>query len=203
MNQTIEVKVPDIGDFKDVAVIEIFVKPGDKVEAEQSLITLETDKAAMEVPCPSTGVVTALKVRVGDKVSQGSVILTLDQLRGARSEDRARPAASATVPAAAPNKSTAPAPAQSPAPAPDGTASQSTSLANNASQVAGYPPFKKGDIHAEVLVLGAGPGGYTAAFRAADPGQAGGAGRKICHPGRRVFERRLRFRPRRCCMSPK
>ncbi len=171
MNQTIEVKVPDIGDFKDVGVIEIFVKPGDKVEAEQSLITLETDKAAMEVPCPSSGVVKALKVKVGDKVSQGSVILTLEQLRGARSEDRARPAASATVPAAVPNKSTAPAPAQSRAPAPDGTTSQSTSLANNASQVAGYRSFKKGDIHAEVLVLGAGPGGYTAAFRAADLGK--------------------------------
>ena len=78
MSQTIDVKVPDIGDFKDVGVIEIFVKAGDKVEAEQSLITLETDKAAMEIPCPATGVVKALKVKVGDKVSQGSVILTLE-----------------------------------------------------------------------------------------------------------------------------
>ncbi len=79
MSQTIEVKVPDIGDFKDVAVIEVFVKAGDKIEAEQSLITLETDKAAMEVPCPAAGVVKALKVKVGDKVSEGSVILTLER----------------------------------------------------------------------------------------------------------------------------
>ena len=78
MSQTIEVKVPDIGDFKDVAVIEVFVKAGDKVEAEQSLITLETDKAAMEVPCPAAGVVKTLKVKVGDKVSEGSVILMLE-----------------------------------------------------------------------------------------------------------------------------
>ena len=78
MSQTIEIKVPDIGDFKDVAVIEVFVKAGDKVEAEQSLITLETDKAAMEVPSPAAGVVKALKVRVGDKVSEGSVILTME-----------------------------------------------------------------------------------------------------------------------------
>jgi len=162
MSQTIEVKVPDIGDFKDVAVIEIFVKTGDKVEAEHSLITLETDKAAMEVPCPSAGVVKALKVKMGDKVSAGSVILTLEsaqQVQGESSKDQAKPAASMA------------APAQSPAPSPDGTTSQSTSLANNASQVTGYQSFEKGDIHAEVLVLGAGPGGYTAAFRAADLGK--------------------------------
>ena len=170
MSQTIEVKVPDIGDFKDVAVIEVFVKAGDKVEAEQSLITLETDKAAMEVPCPATGVVKALKVKVGDKISEGSVILTLESSAAAVTP-AAKPAASA--PAAAPSKSPAPAPvpASAPVPVPDGTTSQSTSLANNASQVAGYQPFKKGDIHAEVVVLGAGPGGYTAAFRAADLGK--------------------------------
>lgn len=148
MSQTIDVKVPDIGDFKDVAVIEIFVKTGEKVEAEQSLITLETDKAAMEVPCPATGVVKALKVKVGDKVSQGSVILTLES-SAAVAAPEAKPAASA--PAAAPTKSPTPAPAPAPAPAPQ--------------------TFKKGDLHAEVLVLGAGPGGYTAAFRAADLGK--------------------------------
>src|SRR3972149_12209894 len=104
MGQTIEVKVPDIGDFKDVAVIEVFEKAGDKVEAEQSLITLETDKAAMEVPSPAAGVVKALKVKVGDKVSEGSVILTLEQDRGARIEERAKPAASTPAPAAAPSK---------------------------------------------------------------------------------------------------
>ena len=149
MSQTIEVKVPDIGDFKDVAVIEVYVKAGDKVEAEQSLITLETDKAAMEVPSPAAGVVKALKVKVGDKVSQGSVILTLEQDQGSRIEDRAKPAANTPAPAAAPSK---------PAAAP-----QSSILAPQS--------FAKGDLHAEVLVLGAGPGGYTAAFRAADLGK--------------------------------
>jgi len=148
MSQTIEVKVPDIGDFKDVAVIEVFVKAGDKVEAEQSLITLETDKAAMEVPCPAAGVVKTLKVKVGDKVSEGSVILMLES-SAAVVAATAKPAASAA--AAAPTKSPAPTPAPASAPAPQS--------------------FKKGDLHAEVLVLGAGPGGYTAAFRAADLGK--------------------------------
>ncbi len=147
MSQTIEVKIPDIGDFKEVEVIEVFVKAGDKVEAEQSLITLETDKAAMEVPCPAAGVVKALKVKPGDKVSKGSLILTLEQEQGARSKEQVKPATGA--PAAAPGKSPVPAPAPASAP----------------------QPFKKGDIHAEVLVLGAGPGGYTAAFRAADLGK--------------------------------
>src|SRR5215510_6174259 len=73
-----EVKVPDIGDFKSVEVIEVLVKPGDKVTKEQSLITLESDKATMEIPSPGEGVVEAIKVKVGDKVSQGSPILTLE-----------------------------------------------------------------------------------------------------------------------------
>src|ERR1700747_2705275 len=75
---TIEVKVPDIGDFKDVPVIEVFVKAGDAVKAEDSLVTLESDKATMDVPSPSAGTVKDLKVKPGDKVSEGSVILTLD-----------------------------------------------------------------------------------------------------------------------------
>jgi dihydrolipoamide dehydrogenase len=151
MSQTIEVKVPDIGDFKDVAVIEVFVKAGDKVEAEQSLIALETDKAAMELPCPAAGVVKTLEVKTGDKVSKGSVILTLEQDQKAASKEPAKPATSAPAIATIPDKSPAPAPAQTPAP--------------------GSQAIKKGDLHAEVLVLGAGPGGYTAAFRAADLGK--------------------------------
>jgi dihydrolipoamide dehydrogenase len=147
MSQTIEVKVPDIGDFKDVAIIEVFVKVGDKVEAEQSLITLETDKAAMEVPSPSAGVVKTLKVKVGDKVSEGSAILTLEG------------SAAAATPASKP-ATNAP-PAEPPAPVP----------ASPSAAVAVPQTFKKGDLHAEVLVLGAGPGGYTAAFRAADLGK--------------------------------
>ena len=78
MTQVIEIKVPDIGDFKDVAVIELLVKPGDAVEKETSLVTLETDKAAMEVPSPQAGVVKDIRVKVGDTVSEGSLLLTLE-----------------------------------------------------------------------------------------------------------------------------
>ena len=78
MSETIEVKVPDIGDYKDVPVIEVFVKPGDSVKAEESLITMESDKATMEVPSPAPGVVKELKVKVGDKVSKGSLVLVLE-----------------------------------------------------------------------------------------------------------------------------
>ena len=140
---TIEIKVPDIGGFKGVAVIEISVKAGDTVEAEQSLITLETDKATMDVPSPAAGTIKELKVKVGDKVSEGSVILLLES-----SAATAAPAASKPAPQAAAPSPVAPQVAPTPA-------------ANVA----------KGDIHAEVVVLGAGPGGYTAAFRAADLGK--------------------------------
>ena len=75
---TIEVKVPDIGDFKDIPVIEIFVKAGDSVKAEDSLISLESDKATMDVPAPAAGVVKDVRLKLGDKVSEGSLILTLD-----------------------------------------------------------------------------------------------------------------------------
>src|SRR3954463_3704893 len=78
MAETIEVKVPDIGDYKDVPIIEVFVKAGDEVKAEDSLITVESDKATMEVPSPSAGKVKELKVKVGDKVSEGSLVLTLE-----------------------------------------------------------------------------------------------------------------------------
>ncbi|MDP2143431.1 MAG: dihydrolipoyl dehydrogenase [Gallionella sp.] len=146
---TIEIKVPDIGGFKDVAIIDIAVKPGDQVEAEQTLISLETDKATVDVPTPVSGVVKELKVKVGDKVGEGSVILMLESSAAAPAQEA--PAAQAAAPAAAP---------QAAAPV-------------AAAQVAPTPaaPVAKGDIHAEVVVLGAGPGGYTAAFRAADLGK--------------------------------
>jgi dihydrolipoamide dehydrogenase len=130
----IEVKVPDIGDFKQVEVIEVLVKPGDAVTPEQSLITLESDKATMEIPSPGAGVVKELRIKLGDKVSQGSVILVLE---------------SAQAPARAPAKA---APTTTPAP----SAAPTTSAA--------------ADLECDVLVLGAGPGGYSAAFRAADLG---------------------------------
>ncbi len=152
MSQIIEVKVPDIGDFKDVPVIEVLVKPGDRVGKEDSLVTLESDKATLEVPAPAAGTVKELKLKVGDKVSQGSAILTLEATDDAGAETKA--------PAAAPPPAEAkrPAPSQPAAPPPAATPA---------------PPYAgpRGDLHAEVLVLGAGPGGYTAAFRAADLGK--------------------------------
>ncbi|HEX4524414.1 MAG TPA: dihydrolipoyllysine-residue acetyltransferase [Casimicrobiaceae bacterium] len=105
---TIEVKVPDIGDFTDVPVIEVLVKAGDTVKAEDSLVTLESDKATMDVPAPAAGVVKSVGVKVGDKVSEGHLILTLDEAGGAAAPAQAGPGAKATPPAA---------PASAPAPA--------------------------------------------------------------------------------------
>ena len=82
MGQLVEEKVPDIGDFKDVPVIEVMVKPGDTVKAEDSLVTLESDKATMDVPSPAGGVVKELKVKIGDKVSQGTLVLLLETAGG-------------------------------------------------------------------------------------------------------------------------
>jgi dihydrolipoamide dehydrogenase len=137
----IEVKVPDIGDFAEVAIIELLVSPGDTVSAEQSLITVESDKASMEIPSSSAGVVKELKVKVGDKVSEGSVILVLE--------------GAATAAAAAP------APKAAPAPAPAAAATAAPAAASYAGGA---------DVECDMLVLGAGPGGYSAAFRAADLG---------------------------------
>jgi pyruvate dehydrogenase E2 component (dihydrolipoamide acetyltransferase) len=123
----IEVKVPDIGDFKDVPVIEVLVKPGDAVKKDDSLVTLESDKATMEVPSPTAGTVKELRVKIGDKVSEGSVILTLD------AEGAAQPKAAA--PAAAPAK-----PGPAPAPAPKAAAPASPAPAPKAAAPASPPP---------------------------------------------------------------
>ncbi len=123
----IEVRVPDIGDFKDVPIIEVFVKPGDTVKAEDSLITLESDKATMDVPSPAAGTVKELKVKVGDKVAEGAPILTLDAARrrrrkaarGCASRTGKTGAAECTAPAGSLRRpSTAPAAAPAPARAP-------------------------------------------------------------------------------------
>jgi dihydrolipoamide dehydrogenase len=139
----IEVKVPDIGDFKDVGVIELLISPGDTVAAEQSLITVESDKASMEIPSSQAGVVKELKVKVGDRVSEGSVILMLEA--AATAAPTSAPAAPAAAPVAA-------------AQAPQAAAPAAASYAGGA------------DLECDMLVLGAGPGGYSAAFRAADLG---------------------------------
>ncbi|HDR9250806.1 dihydrolipoyl dehydrogenase [Burkholderia vietnamiensis] len=144
----IEVKVPDIGDFSGVDVIEVNIKPGDVIEKEQTLLTLESDKASMEVPSDIAGTVKEIKVKAGDKVSQGTVIALVEASAAAaapapaKAPEAPKPAAAAPAPAAA-----------APAPAP-----QAGSYGGSA------------DIECDMLVLGAGPGGYSAAFRAADLG---------------------------------
>ncbi|MDO9201732.1 MAG: FAD-dependent oxidoreductase, partial [Hydrogenophaga sp.] len=138
----IDIQVPDIGDFDEVAVIELLVKPGDTIKAEQSLITVESDKASMEIPSSHAGVVKELKVALGDKVKQGSVVLVLEG-EGAASA----PATPAAAPAVA-----------SPATAAPAVGPTAASFGGSA------------DIECDLLVLGAGPGGYSAAFRAADLG---------------------------------
>src|SRR5690606_3779622 len=119
MSNIVEIKVPDIGDFDAVEVIEILVAAGDKIEAEQSLITVESDKASMEIPASQGGVVKAIKVKLGDKVSQGAEILVVEATGGA--PQAAAPAAAAPAPApapapaeAAPKAAAAPAPASAP-----------------------------------------------------------------------------------------
>jgi len=159
---TIEIHVPDIGDFKEVEIIELLVKPGDTVKPEQSLITVESDKASMEIPSSHGGVVKELKVKMGDKVAEGSLILMLEVSEAA--------AGTATATATAPAATTAPATtATTPA-----TASTAAAQMAAASAIAAPAPASfngKADIECDTLVLGAGPGGYTAAFRAADLGQ--------------------------------
>ena len=147
-----EIHVPDIGDFKEVEVIELLVKPGDTVKPEQSLITVESDKASMEIPCTHAGIVKELKVKIGDKVAEGSLLLVLEV-----SQDTA--SATPPAPTTAPAKSAAPVVASAPAAQAAPTAPAAASFEGNA------------DIECDTLVLGAGPGGYTSAFRAADLGQ--------------------------------
>tara|TARA_R110001606_G_scaffold11354_5_gene49240 strand:+ start:52319 stop:54106 length:1788 start_codon:yes stop_codon:yes gene_type:complete len=146
----VEIKVPDIGDFDEVEIIEVLVSVGDEISANQDVITLESDKAAMEIPSSVAGKVVSVNVEVGGKVKEGSVILTLKTSAAESTSDKEqaqvapvsdKPAESKPVPAAA-------------------TATSAVSTAAG-----------KADIHAEILVLGSGPGGYTAAFRAADLGK--------------------------------
>src|SRR5687767_8212429 len=169
MANPIEIKVPDIGDFKDIPVIEVLVKPGDSVRKEDPLISLESDKATIEVPSPQQGVIKELKVKVGDKVSKGSLILTMEE--GAAPSTEAK-ASAAPTPAAAP-QTAARAAAAPAAKAPSLPSAPPTKAERDSPAETPVPPYTgtKGDVHAEVLVLGAGPGGYTAAFRAADLGK--------------------------------
>jgi dihydrolipoamide dehydrogenase len=154
----IDIKVPDIGDFAEVTVIELMVKVGDTITPDQSLITVESDKASMEIPSSHGGVVKELKVKLGDKVKEGSLVLVLEadsvhaepveapSTSSGRADEQSKQAAASVAPAQAATQTIA-----TPAPA--------------ASAFAGTV-----DLDCDLLVLGAGPGGYSAAFRAADLG---------------------------------
>ncbi|WP_288378739.1 dihydrolipoyl dehydrogenase [uncultured Massilia sp.] len=169
---TVEVKVPNIGDFKDVEIIELLVKPGDTIKVDQSLVTVESDKASMEIPSTNAGVVKEVKVKVGDKVNEGSLLLMVEESgAGAAAPAASAPGAASDKPAAqigaqavAPTAAAGPtdsyAPAH-PAPAAAPAAAPAPGAASYSGQV---------DIECEMMVLGAGPGGYSAAFRAADLG---------------------------------
>ena len=158
MSTIIEVKVPDIGDYSDIPVIEVLVKPGDAISKEDALVTLESDKATMDVPSPVSGVVRDLKIKVGDKVSEGSLLLTLDAPEQSAKSEPPQAKGGSAPPAAPAEARTSPAPA---------AAAKAPSHAAPAAPASSI----QADIHAEVVVLGAGPGGYTAAFRAADLGK--------------------------------
>ncbi len=147
MSNLVEVIVPDIGNFDSVDVIEILVKVGDTVAKEDSLITLESDKASMDIPSSDAGVVKEIKIKVGDKVAKGTPILVLEAEAGASA---ATPKTEAPKAEAAPVAAPASAPVSAPTPA---------------------APQGDNDVTCEVVVLGSGPGGYTAAFRAADLGK--------------------------------
>jgi len=153
-----ELTVPDIGDFSEVEVIEVLVAEGDAIQQEQSLITVESDKASMEIPAAKAGVVKEVLVKVGDKVTEGSAIV--------RIEEAAAPQA-ATAAATADEAASAPAKAAEAGPAKQASAA---GAAEQPARAAAPAPAGPADVQCDVLVLGAGPGGYSAAFRAADLG---------------------------------
>jgi len=152
MGKIIKVEVPDIGDFTDVEIIEVLVAPGDVIAVEDALITLESDKATIEIPSPSAGTVKDVSVKVNDKVSQGDFILSIELTASEK-------------------------PAKGNTPPEEQEAEKPESVAEiNSEEPAPYnidaePEISSGDLHAELVVLGSGPGGYTAAFRAADLGK--------------------------------
>jgi len=172
MANTIELKVPDLGGSHDVPVIEILVKVGDTVAKDQSLLTLESDKATMDIPASQAGTIVEIKVKIGDELNDGSVIALIEAEAGASASASAeKPAGdkaaapAAAKPAAASAASTPATPSttvsEAPAPAP---------VATSAAPKAAADSGRKADIECQLVVLGSGPGGYTAAFRGADIG---------------------------------
>ncbi len=158
---TVEIRVPDIGDFEDVEVVELIVSAGERVEAEQSLISLESDKATLEIPAPRAGVIAELSVALGDRVSEGDLIARLETDDAADADGDGEPVAAARA-----SEGDAGAPADQAGPDDDAPARETRRSA------APPPASTPSDRHAEVVVIGGGPGGYTAAFRAADLGRS-------------------------------
>jgi dihydrolipoamide dehydrogenase len=175
---SVEVKVPDIGDFKDVPVIELLVKPGDSVKPEDPLVTLESDKATMDVPSPAAGTVKAITVKVGDKVSEGTALMTLETETaaqtappGGKAGGEAAPAGGRAADKESAKAAAAPAGRAAPSPAaPSGAVASSAPAQTPAAGPAADSYGGRADVECEMLVLGSGPGGYSAAFRAADLG---------------------------------
>jgi len=162
----LDIVVPDLGNFDEVSVVEVLVKAGDSVEVDTPLITLETEKATMDVPSTAAGKVSALLVKAGDKVRKGSVIARLSGVSAA-------PAAPAAQPASPQSQQPAKPAASAPSAAPAASAPAAPPASSHASEPVGIPkmpPGPKPDRSVQLVVLGGGPGGYTAAFRAADLG---------------------------------
>src|SRR5690606_18193491 len=157
---TVQITVPDIGDFDDVEVIEVLVSEGDELEIEQGIVTVESDKASMELPADQPGKVVRVLVKVGDKVKQGSPLVEIEAAAKEKAPEQANSSASQQAAEPADQKADeAPRAAAEPAPQSE---PQSAAAASSYSGQA--------DLDCDVLVLGAGPGGYSAAFRAADMG---------------------------------
>ena len=168
---SVEVRVPDFGDAKGVAVLEVLVKKGDKIAVEDPLISLESDKAAMDVPSPVNGVITSIEIKKGDEVSAGTLIAIVES-EAAASAQPAAPAGAAPPAAPAPvaAKATAPAPAAAPAQPTAANAATSAPAPAKSPKSASGPVSAAPQGAVDLVVLGAGVGGYTAAFRAADLG---------------------------------
>src|SRR5688572_13409262 len=158
MSELTEIRVPDMGNFKDVEVIDVLVKPGDQIELETPLLTLETEKATMDVPSSAAGVVKSVALKKGDRVSKGSLVLEVEAAGAAA----AAPAASAPAPKSEPAKPAASKPSED--------AAFAETIVRDKASVDAALKAESGNYDFDLVVLGAGPGGYTAAFRAADLG---------------------------------
>ena len=170
MANTIEVKVPDIGNYSDVPVIEVLVKPGDTVAKDQGLVTLESDKATMEVPASAAGVVKEVRVKVDGTVSEGDVVAIIETSDAAPSPLARAGEADAQRAAGEGDRAAAPLP-ERPSPQPSPASGRGGNEASAPAVKGAAETGRKADIECQVVVLGSGPGGYTAAFRAADLGQ--------------------------------